>query len=111
MSIEGGNIICAWFSGNRSILREVLSSDTENKEKWIENIDITISGWFSANICSMLGAILTKLQDELNTVTIDARDSKDILERISKSELPKMTGVLKNKLTESIYDNRYWCWY
>ncbi|MCK5202187.1 MAG: ATP-binding protein [Spirochaetales bacterium] len=125
--------------------RKLISLYTENKEKWIEDIDITISGWFSANICSMLGAILTKLQNELNTVTIDAKDSKDILERngflaffgqkrvfdyqdttipyqvlsteddrffnnyvfkefVSKAELPKMTRVLKNKLTESIYE-------
>ena len=60
---------------------KLISLYAQNKEKWIDNIEITISGWFSANICSMLGAILTKFQDDLNTVIIDAGDAKNILER------------------------------
>lgn len=117
----------------------------QNKNKWGKEIDINICGWFSANTCSMLGAVLTKLQEDLNTIRINANNSKEILERngflaffghkkvtdfhntaipyqvlstdddryfnnyvfkefISKPELPKMTGVLKSKLTESIYE-------
>jgi hypothetical protein len=54
-----------------------------NKDKFIDNIDIGIYGWFSANICSMLGAVLTKLQDDLNevTLTVYKNETKNILER------------------------------
>lgn len=60
---------------------QLINLYTHNKNKWIENIDINLSGWFSANTCSMLGAILTKFQDDLNTVNINANDSENILER------------------------------
>jgi len=53
----------------------------QNKNSMFTGINVNLSGWFSANICSMLGAILTKFQDDLNMVGINAGDSKNILER------------------------------
>jgi len=52
-----------------------------NKDKVFDNINIDITGWFSANSCSMLGAILTIFQNNLNTVTINAGSAENILER------------------------------
>lgn len=124
---------------------QIINLYTQNKDKWADDISINLSGWFSANTCSMLGAVLTKFQDDINTVTINVDDAEEILEKngflsffghekitdlfhttipyqvlspkddryfnnyvfrefISKSELPHMTRILKNKLTESIYE-------
>ncbi len=124
---------------------QIINLYTQNKNKWIDTIDINLAGWFSANTCSMLGAVLTKLQDDLNTVTLNAGGAEEILEKngflsffghrkkldsynttvpyqvlsadddryfnnyvfrefMSKPELPHMTGELKKKLTESIYE-------
>ncbi len=52
-----------------------------NSEKLFDNIDVNLSGWFSANTSSMLGAILTKFQNELNSVNVYAGRSGNILER------------------------------
>ena len=61
--------------------KRLINLYVQNKDKRVENIDINLSGWFSANTCSMLGAILTEFQNDLNTVTVNAHDSEDILER------------------------------
>lgn len=55
----------------------------KNKNKMFEDININLTGWFPANTCSMLGAILTKFQDDLNTITVDADKAESILERNS----------------------------
>lgn len=53
----------------------------QNKDKLFDKIKINLTGWFSANACSMLGAVLTKFQDNLNTVIINAGSSESILKR------------------------------
>jgi hypothetical protein len=52
-----------------------------NKDKSFDVIDIELKGWFSANTSSMLGAILTLFQNNLNTVNINGGNSKNILEQ------------------------------
>ena len=61
--------------------QQLINLYTSNNEKLFEIIDINLSGWFSANSSSILGAILTKFQNELNTVHIFAGGSENILER------------------------------
>lgn len=53
----------------------------KNKNETFTPINLQIDGWFNANTCSMLGAILTKFQNKLNSVNIDADKAKEILER------------------------------
>ena len=53
----------------------------DKKELFFETLDIKLAGWFSANSCSMLGAILSKLQDNLNVIHVDAGNARNILER------------------------------
>ena len=60
---------------------QLINFYVQNKDKFIDNITLNINGWFSANACSMLGAILTKFQNDLNTVIINTGNSKDILKR------------------------------
>jgi hypothetical protein len=61
--------------------QQLISLYTKNKEKIFDEIDISLSGWFSANSSSILGAILTKFQNDLNTVNVSAGSSENILER------------------------------
>jgi len=61
--------------------QQLINLYTNYKEEWFGDIDINLSGWFSANSSSILGAILTKFQDNLNTVRIFAGGSENILER------------------------------
>ncbi len=61
--------------------KELINLYERNKNEMFEDININLNGWFSANVCSMLGAILSKLQDDLNTVTVNAGTAEDILER------------------------------
>ncbi len=60
---------------------QIINLYVQNKDKWFDNINIDIREWFSANTCSMLGAVLTKFQNNLNTVTINAGKSESILKR------------------------------
>jgi len=44
-------------------------------------INVEITQWFSANNCSVLGAILTELQTNFNNINIDPGPAKEILEK------------------------------
>ncbi len=84
--------LCGIIQGEMDIKIDKIENDFEgynelinfyalNKEKNFSEINLKLTGWFSAHTCSMLGAILTKLQNKLNSVNIDALKAKDILER------------------------------
>ncbi len=85
----------------------------QNKNSMFTGINVNLSGWFSANICSMLGAILTKFQDDLNMVGIDAGDSKNILERngflsfFGHEKVPDYNNTTIPYKVLSIKDDRY----
>ncbi len=60
--------------------RRLINFYHSNKNKFSESINIKLD-WFPANTCSMLGALLSLLQDNLNTIGIDPKRSGNILER------------------------------
>lgn len=51
-----------------------------NKDNVFRNIELKLN-WFSANNCSVLGALLSILQDNLNAIQIDAGLANNILEK------------------------------
>jgi len=61
--------------------QQLINLYANHKEEWFENIDVNLYGWFSANSSSALGAILTKLQNNLNTIRVFAGKSESILKR------------------------------
>ncbi|MCD6115559.1 HAMP domain-containing histidine kinase [bacterium] len=69
------------ISNNFESYNNLINLYVMKKNNMFEDINIDLSGWFSANTCSMLGAILTKFQDDLNTVNVSANRAADILER------------------------------
>jgi len=53
-----------------------------NKEKTFESIPLSLSGWFSANNSSILGAILYRIEQEgANRIILEAEYAEDILKR------------------------------
>ena len=48
--------------------QQLASLYQQNENKLFENIPIEITGWFSANMASALGAVLDKLTDGLNSI-------------------------------------------
>ncbi|SMC55802.1 hypothetical protein SAMN02746065_104130 [Desulfocicer vacuolatum DSM 3385] len=61
--------------------QQLINLYANHKEEWFGDIDVNLYGWFSANSSSVLGAILTKFQNNLNTVRIFAEKSESILKR------------------------------
>ncbi len=55
----------------------------DNKEKHFSNIELSITRWFSANMSAALGAILDKLQENLNTIKFVhiSQDTEQILKK------------------------------
>ncbi len=68
------------------------------RESWFESININIENFFAANMCSPLAAILDKLIDNLNTITLNVRgDVKNILQR---------NGFLSEYGYENVFDEK-----
>lgn len=93
---------------------QLINLYAQNKNSMFTDISVNLSGWFSANVCSMFGAILTKFQDNLNMIDINAGDSKNILERngfLSFFGHEKVTDYNNNTTLPykvlSIKDDRY----
>jgi hypothetical protein len=69
-----------------------------NRESWFETINIDIENFFAANMCSPLAAILDKLIDNLNTITLNVRgDVRNILQR---------NGFLSEYGYENVFDEQ-----
>lgn len=66
----------------------------ENKDLAFDTIHIDLGTWFPANTCSMLGAILSPIQNNFNKILIDAGKAKDTLE---KNEFLSYFGQPKQK--------------
>lgn len=61
--------------------QQLINLYANHKDDWFENIEVKLPGWFSANTSSVLGAILTIFQNNLNSVNVSAGSSKSILKR------------------------------
>lgn len=61
--------------------KKIIDFYYSNKDKYWENIDINLDGWFSGNVCSILGAVLYRLQENVNDIKLIAGKPKNTLER------------------------------
>lgn len=61
--------------------REMIDFYYEHRHSFIDTISLSLGGWFPANTCSFLGALLYLLQKSLNTIEIDPGGARDILTR------------------------------
>lgn len=60
---------------------KLLSFYSKYKDTYFEKIYLNINGWFSANLCSILGAILARLQHNMNDIEVSAGKAIEILKR------------------------------
>ncbi|MGB5792083.1 ATP-binding protein [Poseidonibacter sp.] len=54
---------------------KIINFYVEYKDEFLEDITLNINIWFDANLCSVLGSIIDKFSESLNSVNLIASDS------------------------------------
>lgn len=127
--------------------QKLISFYQEHKNKFFDEVQLSLTQWFSANMCAALGSILDGFADNLNDIkfiSIEPAIERILLKNdflsyygysritddhnttipflklkltdgkffnsyvvdqlIGREELPKMSSLLKEKMTEAIYE-------
>jgi len=93
--------------------RKMIDFYHERRNSVFEMIPLSLGSWFPANTCSLLGALLYLLQNNLNTIEIDPGNAGDILTRngfLSFFGNPKIPDRNNTAISYEVLDpqdNRY----